>query len=304
MNETKNIRFVNLQLFAEGNGGTTGGATGVSGSAPGSQSTGVDSNSNGTQYGTDGNGTVQNPAVQNEQDISARFEELIKGEFKDVYNQRVQNTVRERLKNSKETVDKYNALIPTLEMLGKKYGVDATDIDALSKAIEDDDSYYEEEAMEKNMTVEQLKNFKKVEKERNLLKKQMDEKKREEDANRVYTQWMREADSTKQVYPSFDFRAEMQNPKFQELLRSHIDVKTAYEVIHKDEIIPAAMQFAVQTAEKNFANKVMANGSRPLENGNSSQGASSVTTDTTKMSKEERARINARVANGERITFG
>lgn len=303
MNKTENIRFVNLQLFAEGSG-TTGGATGVSGSAPGSQSTGVDSNSNGTQYGTDGNGTVQNPAVQNEQDISARFEELIKGEFKDVYNQRVRNTVQERLKNSKETVDKYNALVPTLEMLGKKYGVDASDIDALSKAIEDDDSYYEEEAMEKNMTVEQLKEFKKVEKERNLLKKQMDDRRREEEANKVYSQWMHDAEATKQVYPSFDLRTEMQNPKFQELLRNHIDVRTAYEVIHKDEIIPAAMQFAVQTAEKNFANKVMANGSRPLENGNSSQGASSVTTDTAKMSKEERARINARVANGERITFG
>lgn len=303
MKETKNIRFVNLQLFAEG-GGATGGTTGVSGSAPGSQSTGVDSDSNGMQYGTDGNGTVQNPAVQNEQDIAARFEEMIKGEFKDVYNQRVQNTVRERLKNSKETVDKYNSLVPTLEMLGKKYGVDASDIDALSKAIEDDDSYYEEEAMERNMTVEQLKEFKKVEKERNLLKRQMDEEKRRQNADRVYSQWMQEADATKQIYPSFDFKTEMQNPKFQELLRSHIDVKTAYEVIHKDEIIPAAMQFAVQTAEKNFANKVMANGSRPLENGNSSQGAFSATTDPAKMSKAERAKINARVANGERITFG
>lgn len=303
MKETKNIRFVNLQLFAEG-GGATGGTTGVSGSAPGSQSTGVDSDSNSTQYGTDGNGTVQNPAVQNEQDISARFEEMIKGEFKDIYNQRVQDTVQKRLKNSKETVEKYEALVPTLEMLGKKYGVDATDINALSKAIEDDDSYYEEEAMAKNMTVEQLKEFKKVERERNLLLKQRDEARREQEANRVYSQWMQDAEATKQIYPSFDFRTEMQNPKFQELLRSHIDVKTAYEVIHKDEIIPAAMQFAVQTAEKNFANKVMANGSRPLENGNSSQGASSVTTDPAKMSKEERAKVNARVANGERITLG
>ncbi len=304
MKETKNIRFVNLQLFAEGNGGATGGATGVTGSVTGSQSTGVDSDSNSTQYGTEGNGAVQNPAVQNEQDISARFEEMIKGEFKDIYNQRVQDTVQKRLKNSKETVEKYNALAPTLEMLGKKYGVDATDIAALNKAIEDDDSYYEEEAMEKNMTVEQLKFIKKMEKENASLKKQMDAERARQNADRVYSQWMREADATKQIYPSFDFNAEMQNPKFQELLRSHIDVRTAYEVIHKDEIIPAAMQFAVQTAEKNFANKVMANGSRPLENGNSSQGASSTTTDPAKMSKAERAKINARVANGERITFG
>ena len=303
MKETKNIRLVNLQLFAEG-GGSTGGATGVSGSVPSSQSTGVDSDSNSTQYGTEGNGTVQNPAVQNEQDISARFEEMIKGEFKDIYNQRVQDTVQKRLKNSKETVEKYEALVPTLEMLGKKYGVDASDINALSKAIEDDDSYYEEEAMEKNMTVEQLKEFKKIEKERNLLRKQMNEEKRRQDADRVYSQWMQDAKATKQVYPSFDFRTEMQNPKFQELLRNHIDVRTAYEVIHKDEIIPVAMQFAVQTAEKNFTNNVIANGARPIENGNSSQGAFSATTDPTKMSREERAKLNSRVANGERISLG
>ena len=303
MKETKNIRFVNLQLFAE-SGGSTSGATGVSGSVPGSQSSGVDSNFNGTQYGAKGNGTVQNPAVQNEQDISARFEEMIKGEFKDIYNQRVQDTVQKRLKNSKETVEKYEALVPILEMLGKKYSVDASDINALSKAIEDDDSYYEEEAMEKNMTVEQLKEFKKVERERNLLRKQMNEEKRRQDADRVYSQWMQDAEATKLVYPSFDLRTEMRNPKFQELLRNHIDVRTAYEVIHKDEIIPAAMQFAVQTAEKNFANNVIANGARPIENGNFFQGASSATTDPAKMSKEERAKINARIANGERITFG
>lgn len=303
MQKTKDIRFVNLQLFAEG-GDTASGTSGVTGSDPGSQSTGVDSNSEGTQYGTKGNGTVQNPAVQEGTDISARFDEMIKGEFKETYNQRVQDIVQKRLKSSKETVDKYNALVPTLEMLGKKYGVDATDIDALSKAIEDDDSYYEEEAMAKNMTVEQLKAMKKIERENASLKRQMEAERARQNADRVYATWMQEADATKQVYPSFDFKAEMQNPKFQELLRNHIDVRTAYEVIHKDEIIPAAMQFAVQTAEKNFTNKVIANGLRPVENGNSSQATSSVTSDVSQLSKAERARINARVANGERITFG
>lgn len=292
MSKAKKVRFVNLQLFSEGSG-TASGTTGVTGSDTGSQLTGANST------------IVQNPAVQQEgTDVATRFDEMVKGEFKEPYNQRVQDIVQKRLKSSKETVDKYNALLPTLEMLGKKYGVDATDINALTKAIEDDDSYYEEEAMAKNMTVEQLKEIKKMERENASLKKQMEEKRAKENADKLYSQWMQEADSTKQMYPSFDFKAEMQNPKFRELLRSHIDVKTAYEVIHKDEIIPAAMQFAVETAEKNFANKVIANGSRPIENGNSSQGATSVKSDVSQLSKAERARINARVANGERITFG
>ena len=91
-------------------------------------------------------------------------------------------TVKNRLKGQKETVEKYNALAPTLETLAKKYGVDASDINALNKAIEEDDAYYEEEALEKGVTVEQLKQFKKMERENAELKKLRDEKNAKEAA--------------------------------------------------------------------------------------------------------------------------
>jgi len=309
MNEIKLNRPVNLQLFADGVGTAGGTATGETGTAAVSNTGGKANPLANVQYGiqeetgdaqvTDVQ-TTENPAV----DANARFEELIKGEFKEQYNQRVQDTVQKRLKASKETVDKFNALAPTLEMLGKKYGVDATDIDALSKAIQDDDAYYEEEALERGLTVEQLKEIRKVERENADLKRKMDAERARQNADRLYASWMEQAEAVKAVYPSFDFRAEMQNPKFQDLLRSHIDVRTAYEVIHKDEIIPAAMQFAVQATEQNITNRIIANGARPIENGNASQGASVRKSDVSTLTKADRAEINRRVANGEKITFG
>jgi hypothetical protein len=238
------------------------------------------------------------------EDANTRFENLIKGEFKDQFNQRMQDAVQKRLKSSKETVDKFNALAPTLEMLGKKYGVDASDINALTQAIQDDDAYYEEEALEKGLTVEQLKNIRKVERENADLKRQMDEERARQNADRIYSEWMRQSEDIKKVYPNFDFRTEMKNPKFTDLLRNNIDVRTAYEVIHNGEIIPAAMQFAVQTTEQNLTNKIIANGARPVENGNGSQGASVTKSDVSTLTKADRDEIYRRVARGEKISFG
>jgi hypothetical protein len=306
-------KFLNLQLFAEGGDGGTGaeGATGVSATAAVSQSKGVKSNPLAdVKYGTQVE-EVATPAAEVEttapteavEDRIAKFEALIKGEYKDLYDQRVQDTVQKRLKGSKETVDKYNALTPTLEMLAKKYGVDPSDIPALNKAIEEDDSYYEEEALEKGISVEQLKEIRKMERENAELKKQMEEQNRRENANKLYAQWMEQEQQTKAVYPNFSLKTEMQNPKFLDLLRSNIDVKTAFEVIHKDEIIPAAMQYTAQQVEQKIANKIIANGARPTENGNSSQGASLTKSDVSQLTKADRDEINRRVLRGEKITF-
>jgi hypothetical protein len=80
-------------------------------------------------------------------------------------------------------------------------------------------------------------------------------------------------------------------------------VKTAYEVVHKDEIIPAAMQFAAQQIEQKVTNKIKAGGTRPSENGMSSQSAAVVKSDVSQLSKEDRAEIIRRVQRGERIRF-
>ena len=312
---------LNLQLFGEGAGAGGDGGTGAEGTQGVSEVAALPQTKSrksnplaDTKYGiqddaaqvadvqtkvTDADGVTTETVDRN-----AEFEKLIKGEYKDLYDARIQDTIQKRLKSTKETVDKYNSLSPTLEMLSKKYGVDASDIEALNKAIQEDDSYYEEEAMEKGISVQQLKEIRRMERENADLKRQMQEQTTKENASKLYASWMNQAEQLKSVYPSFDLEAEMRNPKFVDLLRvPSIDVRTAYEVLHKDEIIPAAMQFTAQTVERKLANKIMANGARPTENGNNSQSAAVVKSDVSQLSKADRQEIARRVARGEKIRF-
>lgn len=292
---------INLQLFAEGSGTGDGGAMGETGTAAMSQSNGE--NLADVKYGIQED--VQTATAQVETpDRNAEFEKLIKGEYKDLYDAKVQDTIQKRLKGTKDTVAKYEALSPTLELLARKYGLkDANDVDALNKAIEDDDTYFEDEALEKGISVEQLKEIRKMEKENAELKRQMSDKSAEENASKIYAMWMEQEASAKQVYPNLELRAELQNPQFVNLLRNNVDVRTAYEVIHKDEILPAAMQFTAKTVEQKLTNKIIANGARPSENGNASQSASLVKSDVSQLSKADRAEIIRRVARGEKIRF-
>ena len=306
----KNYNFIpmlSLQLFAEGGAGDGGTAQGQGATAEvaSQQTKGAKNPLANVQYGIQEDapvaGVQQTTEVQT--DPEAEFEKLIKGQYKAQYDARMQDTIQKRLKGQKETVDKYNALQPVLEILGKKHGVDATDVDALIKAIEEDDTYFEEEALEMGMTVEQLKKFRSMERENAELRKAQDEQKKQERANQIYAGWMEQAEQTQKVYPSFDMRAEMNNPEFVKLLRSNIDVRTAYEVLHKDEIIPAAMQFTAKTVESKIAKKIAANGARPSENGMSSGSPAVVKSDVSQLSKADRAEIIRRVQRGEKIRF-
>lgn len=304
---------INLQLFAEGGDGGSGtgaeGANGVTAGVPSLQTKGAKNPLANVKYGiqeeaqtadvpkeTD-DGTVET------EDRNARFEALIKGEFKDLYDARVQDTIQKRLKGSKETVDKYNELTPTLEMLARKYGVDATDIKALNKAIEDDDAYYEEEAMEKGISVEQLKSVRKMERENAELKKQMAEKSNQERAERDVAEWMKQAEQAKHSFPNLDLGEELKNPQFIKLLQDGVGVETAYFAMHHRELVPQAMQYTAKAVEQKLANKVIANGARPQENGISSQASVVVKSDVSQLSKADRAEIIRRVARGEKIKF-
>ena len=308
MSIAESIRYINLQLFAEGSGTGDGGTAGVTGEAAAPQTKGAKNPLADVKYGIQQD--AQAASVQGEEavatppDRTAEFEKLIKGDYKDLYDAKVQDTVQKRLKGTKETVDKYNALAPTLEILANKYGVDVNDIEALNTAISDDDAYFEEEALEKGITVQQLKEIRKMERENADLKRKMQEQTAQQNASKLYAAWMDQAEKAKSVYPSFDLQTEMQNPRFVDLLKSNVDVRTAYEVLHKDEIIPAAMQFTAQKVEQKLTNKIIANGARPTENGINSQSAAQVKSDVSQLSKADRAEIARRVARGEKITFG
>ena len=312
MSNIKLFDSIDLQLFADG--GTAGGdeTTGVGASVPDLQTSKGEKNPLANiKYGIQSDAQTANVQNNNtadsgnvgQTDRNAEFERLIKGEYKDLYDARVQETIQKRLKSTKETVDRYNELTPTLDMLARKYGVDASDIKALNKAIEDDDAYYEDEALERGITVEQLKSIRKMERENAELKRQMQERANQAQAERDVAMWMKQANEAVKTFPGLDLGEELKNPQFVGLLKSGVDVGTAYFAIHNKELVPQAMQYTARQVEQKLTNKMIANGARPTENGSNSQSSAVVKSDVSQLSKEDRQEIIRRVARGEKIRF-
>ena len=107
---------INLQLFAEGGDGGSGtgaeGANGVTAGVPSLQTKGAKNPLADVKYGIQEEDSVQTADAQETTetepvvDREAEFEKLIKGDYKDLYDAKVQNTVQNRLKSTKEQVAK------------------------------------------------------------------------------------------------------------------------------------------------------------------------------------------------------
>lgn len=272
--------LMDLQLFAEG------ADSGVSGADAASQSGAAEA-----QAANDAQ------AETKPRDLGADFEALIRGEYKEQYNKKVQDTVRRRMKGTQETVDKYHAMVPLMELLGSKYGT--ADIAALTKAVEEDNGLWEQEASERGVSSEQLRQQKKLERDIKLMEQRL----AEDSQRQAYQELHRQTEELKSVYPDFDLDTELQNPEFSKLLRNGVNPRTAFEVIHMGEIIPAAMQWTAQQTRQQVANAVAANAARPTENGISSQSASTVKTDVSKMTGAEIRAIREQVMRGEKISL-
>lgn len=302
-------KFKLLQIFAEGGG--DGGSAG----APGADGAGSAVNGFANQKGNDLSHVVYGKAVEgdpvaaevtdgnNSPDLDAEFKALVKGKYREQYGKAVKSAVDDRFKSTQESVDKFNKAAPLFEILANKHGIDAGDIDGLIKAVEEDDSYYEEEALQKGMSVSQLKEVKRMERENAQLKSQMENSNAKAQADQIFAQWAQDAQKAQQLYPQLDFETEIHNPQIAQLLRSGVPFQTAYEVVHKDEIIPHAMQVAVQNSAGKLANSVIAGSRRPQEGAAANSSSAVVKSDPSKLTYADRREIEKRVARGERIVF-
>ena len=310
------IRFI--QLFGEGGAGGTAGAAGTAGAGGESpagqteaalaqpQRKGRANPLADVQYGLPEEEEAPVAAEQEQPaDRAAEFDKLIKGEYKDLYTQRIQDTVSKRLKGTEQTVAAYKQLQDsgTLDILGKHYGVDPSNMAELTKAIREDAALYERRAMENNTTVQEIMRQDRMDWENAQLKKQLEAYRQKEAAEKTYDGWLQQGEALKSVYPHFDLRQEAKNPQFLSLLQSGIDVRTAYEVIHKDEMIQGALQFGAKRAEERVANAVQAGQRRPAEGAMAPRATTTRKTDVTQLTRADRDEIERRVARGEKIRF-
>ena len=122
-------------------------------------------------------------------------------------------------------------------------------------------------------------------------------------AQQKLNEWYAESEKVKEVYPTFDFRAETADRDFLGLLKSGLSVQQAYELKHMDEIKANAAKAAAQTAGQQMAAKIQSKASRPKENGTSSQSAVIVKNDVHSLTRAERAEVVRRAQRGEKISF-
>ena len=116
------------------------------------------------------------------------------------------------------------------------------------------------------MTVDSYKKMVKLEAENEALHKAREEAERKNQKDAVFQKWDREAEELKRMYPQFDLQSEIQDKRFLDLMGAGIDMRTIYETLHHDEILPALMQQTAKAATKQQAAAVRSGQMRPAEN--------------------------------------
>ena len=128
---------------------------GKQGDAPAAQTTG------GPDAGGEGEGNTQN-------DLEARrkaFQERIRGEDKDLFQEEFQRVFNGRFREAKATEESLAAQKPIMDLMMQRYDITDGDTQKLLQAIEQDDSHWREKAEEAGMSVEQYKANAKLQRE-------------------------------------------------------------------------------------------------------------------------------------------
>ncbi|MFR8917956.1 MAG: hypothetical protein ACLVGP_10620 [Oscillospiraceae bacterium] len=252
-------------------------------------------------------GSDNKPGVQTTSDtLESRrkaFLDLVNGEFKDIYTEETQRIINRRFRETQNLEQQVGSYQPLVDMLMQRYHIGDGDIDKLTAAVENDDAYWSEAAEEAGMSVEQYKQFQKLQRDNAALLKAQRMRQGEEAAQRQLQRWYGEAEQVKSLYPSFDLNAEVKDQRFLSMLKAGVPVQHAYEVIHMEEIKAGVAQMQAQATEKQVVAGIRAKGARPQENGTSAQSAFTVKDDPSKWSKKDRAEVARRVARGETINL-
>lgn len=234
-------------------------------------------------------------------------------EYKKQYDAEMQNAILSRLKTEKKNAqparDALAAMTPALELMAKKYGLDTKNMDykALATAIENDDAYYEQKAMELGTSVETAKRIDQLERSEERKKaaqaKTLEEMKKRNHIMKIASQ----SEALRKTFPNFDIRAELKNPAFARLVDPSIgmSVEDAYHAVHRKEIQAAQMQYAAQRTAEQMSNAIASGQKRPDEAGSTGQAPSVSKFDYRNASKAQREalkkEIRAAAARGEKV---
>ena len=216
-------------------------------------------------------------------------------------NAELQSMFKDRLRSAKDSEAKLNSLAPILDALGAKYRIDTSnlanlDIEALTKAVSNDDLYYEDKAEEMGVSVEHARELALQEntRKREEAARQADfiEQKRQEFNENL----MNQADAFRNAHPELGLSRgwldnEIRtNQTFARMLAPGVNlpVETAYYACYKDKLQQMQSQAVAQGVRREIANSIQAKQGRPKEAGTQGQASSLARFDYAHMSAAQR----------------
>jgi hypothetical protein len=229
------------------------------------------------------------------------------------YNKEMQAVVRSRLKSEKSAEEALGKMAPAIEVLARHYGLDLKnpDYEALAKAINDDDAYYEDKALEMGTSVATAKKVDQAERDTERQKDMEQRTLQEQAISQHFASLERQGEELRKIFPNFDLRTELQNPAFARMTapgKGIMSVEDAYRAVHRAEIDAAASQVIAQKTAEKISNAIQSGSRRPDESGASSQAPSVSTFDYRNASREQREALKQRIrqaaARGEKLYPG
>lgn len=255
-------------------------------------------------------------AAQQEQDAAAEeqkngpkrmtWEEIMEDPE---YNGRMQQVVRDRLRESRGAQDNLRALEPALELLADRYHLDTGNLDAaaLAKAITEDNAFYEQQAEVLGVSPETARRMDQMERFERRQRQQQEEDQRQQAAREHIRGLVQQEAAMRELVPDFDLRRELENPTFARLTAPGvgISVQDAYFAVHRKEMQEQIQRQATQETAQKLAASIQANQGRPRENGTSAQAQSTGQVDYRHMPRQQREELKERIrmaaARGEKV---
>lgn len=211
---------------------------------------------------------------------------------------KLQQMMAERGKAATEAKNAASAqmekMAPMLKLLGEKYGVKPTedgsyDVDAITKAMGDDDSLYEEKALEMGVNVDVAKQL--VHAEELEQQQREAEAKAQRDAmlQEHFNKVRQQGAQLKELFPDFDLDRELQDPEFvRRTAPGALSVEDAFYSLHHREIMQRQAESIARRAKQTAAAAVQSGSARPRENGSAATASAAVTPNMRAMSRADR----------------
>lgn len=227
-------------------------------------------------------------------DYDSKFEEFIKGEYKEPFQKRTQKIIDQRFKKYKDLESQMAKYNETMEYLMERHEVDS--IDSLLEQLKTES--IEDLAYRKNMDPQTYLEYRRGQQALKMTQQEQEDR-------ALADKWRREEMEVTKEYPDFSLvellgRNDETAAEFFRLAKSNIPLKRAYEITHFDNIKKTVAKQAEEATVKN----IQAKGNRPKEAASNANDGSVVAKNVSSLTPKERAELAQRAARGETVKLG